>query len=270
MKNIKPIARIFALFTLIILTASCSIYRLDDNTEAENTDYKAKENFEFTYKVNQEHIVSLQAVSGTIEIKAEDDLDSVKIWGERICESDSEEDALENLENLRVEIERSNKKIKIETIQPNNSHGRNYKVNYKLIIPKSWQSVISQANGLIDLDSCEEDVIISAANGEIRLDDIKANTSVSLQNGNITADVEIPDSGSCQLSAVNGLINLQIPKETDAAFSAKVVYGAVRCSGLTMTKTASSNNKITGTMGSGDGMIELSAVNGNINVLGKD
>jgi len=270
MKNIKSILNIFTVLTLVVLTASCSIYRLDDNTEASNTDYSAKENFEYTYKINQEQIVSLQAVSGTIEIEAADDLDSVKIWGERICESDSEDDALESLGNLRVEIERFSQKIEIETIQPHNSQGRNYKVNYKLLIPKSWQSVISQVNGSIDMDSCEEDVVISATNGEIRLRDIKASTTIALVNGNITADVEIPDNGGCQFSAVNGSILLKIPKATDAAFSAEVVNGVVSCSGLTMTNTTSSNKKITGTIGSGDGTIALQAVNGNINVLGKE
>ena len=70
------------------------------------------------------------------------------------------------------------------------------------------------------------------------------------------------------MSKVNGSIQLSIPQNTSAEFSATVTIGDISVSNLVLQNQESTPNSLRGTLGAGQGTISLSTVNGNIRVTG--
>jgi len=90
---------------------------------------------------------------------------------------------------------------------------------------------------------------------------------VQLVNGQIQAKVTLPTDGVIAMSTVNGGINLNIPQSTSAEFSASVVNGTISTD-LILINLVSTPTSLTGTLGTGEGTIALSTVNGSISVWG--
>jgi len=105
-------------------------------------------------------------------------------------------------------------------------------------------------------------------NGQVNLDEIIGSASVSLVNGQIVAEVTPPKGGIISMSVVNGGIDLDIPQYTSAQFSASVVNGTISMYDLVLIGLVSTPTSLTGTLGTGEGTIALSTVNGSISVSG--
>ena len=74
--------------------------------------------------------------------------------------------------------------------------------------------------------------------------------------------------GEVNAETTNGIIVLEFPKSTSAQLTAKVTNGTVNVSGLSLDNMYGSQKEIHGTLGSGNGTIELKTTNGNITVRG--
>ena len=94
------------------------------------------------------------------------------------------------------------------------------------------------------------------------------NSAVSLVNGQIIAKITLPLNGSIEMANVNGNIELEIPTNTSAEFSAGLVNGNITITNLVLQNQVSSSTSLTGTFGNGEGTIALATVNGNINTTG--
>jgi DUF4097 and DUF4098 domain-containing protein YvlB len=223
---------------------------VDSDSNVANNDFVASEPFYFRVDVVGQEQLSLEGISGSIAITGVAGSDSVVISGEKRVRSESTEDAEEHLDLLEVSVEDLTTGVYVETVQPEQSHGRSYEVDYDIVMPDTW------------------DVAIQNVNGQITLDDIFASASVQLVNGQVAGDVTIPLGGTMGMSVVNGAIALDIPQTTSAEFSAAVVNGTITVTGLTLEDAVSTSNSVTGTLGDGEGTIGLSVVNGTISVLG--
>lgn len=72
----------------------------------------------------------------------------------------------------------------------------------------------------------------------------------------------LPPGGKVDLAVTNGSINLRIPQTTFAGFPAAVVRGSTVLADLSLASATRSPGTVTGTSGSGDGIIWSRAVNG--------
>jgi len=91
---------------------------------------------------------------------------------------------------------------------------------------------------------------------------------VALVNGELDAKVTLPSNGTIKFTVVNGAINLTIPTNTSAQFLAQATNGSISLSNLGLQKVIRSPNPLEGTLGTGDGTVELKIVDGNVNVSG--
>ena len=89
---------------------------------------------------------------------------------------------------------------------------------------------------------------------------------IDVINGGISGDVTLPSQGMCQITTVNGKIDLEIPGSTSAEFSASVTNGNIHISDLVLHHSNTTKNSITGTLADGNGNITLRVVNGQIDV----
>lgn len=270
MKTIRIIktAQLTAIVSLLLVLALASCYVVDPVDHVSDTNFSAKAPFSFDIPVKEQQYIEIEGINGQITISGEAGLSSVKIWGERIVQSDSYEDAEEHLENLVVLVSDGRDKITVKTDQPSVTRGRNYQVIYKIIIPDNWDVAVENVNGQIEIDSLNADIAIGLVNGDVVLSNIRGNITTGVINGMIYGKITLPMNGICAMSSVNGQIQLSIPKTTSAALTAKVTNGTVSVTNLTLNNMVSSRNSVCGTIGSGQGTISVESVNGTISVSG--
>ncbi len=278
---------IFARLTILMLglvLSSCIVE--PDHDYAENHRYSASEDFLYRIDAGTRMEFRLNAVSGSVEITGIAGLNQVKIWGEKIVESDSRSDAKDHLAYLSVVPDSSENAVSARTNQPSRSDGRNYIVHYHVQVPRDWMIVAEQVNGDIRVSSIRGNVTITSENGKVYPDSLDTSLLVSIVNGSlvmkdlhcsitgaivngvISGDLALPLNGNCILSTTNGTISIAIPDTTSALFTAKTVNGTVSVSGLTLQDLQSSIKSVSGRLGAGEGTMTLSAVNGSIVVSG--
>lgn len=282
----KPITLVLYISLLSYLLFIQCIIDPDSGNEVDNTRFSASKKFSYKLGYENQNLLKVSAINGSVEIIGVTKLDSIEIWGERRVESESIDDAELHLPLLQVIVNEDIDKVSVETRQPDHSGGRNYEVTYYIRIPDSWrvearqinggivvisvrESVnVSQTNGKIELNSVEGSVNISQTNGTFTLLDVKGNVKGVLTNGNISGKVNIPKAGSCELKTTNGMINLSIPQSTSADVLARVVNGKITIHNLSLQNSSSTPHSLAGTIGQGDGKIDLASVNGNISLAG--
>ncbi len=270
---------------LIVLFTSCVVEPYDDDY-VHNLRYSASEDFSFQLSPNDQTRFTLDAINGTVEIIGRSDRNIVEIWGERIAESDSRRDAENYLDRLDVEVTQRTEEIFVQTLQPNDTHGRNLIVHYFVRIPKSWdveayltngEMTIKNLTGYVDaeltngefnLESVANTVDINMTNGNMFLNDVRGSVDADVTNGNIDTRMILPAFGTCNMNTVNGQIRLYIPESTSAEFSANVTNGTISLNNLDPQDLQSTLRSKSGVLGSGEGEIDLKTVNGNIIING--
>jgi len=250
------------IFTLLI--AHCRI----DPYGINGSDFTVSESFEYEVEVKNQKNFRLDAINGPIDITGMSGATTVRVWGERMVGSESMEDAESHLGDLKVIVYDKQNEVFVETDQPERTHGYNYKVIYHVEIPESWKVMINNINGEIKVYSINNNVFADVTNGSVGLRDIYGNINIDVTNGNIDSKSVLPDRGTIQLEVTNGQIFMQVPQETSADFYSKVTNGNTTISNLTCTNLNMTNRITTGTLGNGNGVIELEAVNGQIHIKG--
>lgn len=258
---------IYILVSAPVFLAACG----DDGGvfRVRNTDFFAQEEFSLDFDASGLTSFNLTGVSGSIDISGVSGADQVQITGIRRVESESIEDAEENLSKLKVEHTVMETGVFVETSQPDKTEGRNYIVNYTVTLPKSLVVGVQNVNGALTVESMQEAVTVVNVNGSVGARDIFGSTSISQANGDVDASVTIPLGGSIVIAVANGDIALEIPQSTSAALSATVNVGSISYSNLTFTIIDTNEpNALVGTVGKGNGSIVLATSNGDISISG--
>lgn len=103
-------------------------------------------------------------------------------------------------------------------------------------------------------------------NGNVHLIDVAGPTSGSATNGNIQATLtEWRPGHEARLQTLNGNVSLALPESASAQIAASVRNGRVGCE-LAVAASAQTRTRLEGTLGSGEGVIDLRATNGNVRV----
>ena len=252
----------------LLLLSGCIIADIDDDDDFGRTDFVARADFSLEVDVTNEIRIRLEAINGNVEIIGQRDATSVKASGEQSVGSHSRADAERRLDNLFVEVEDLGDEIVIRTVQPRDTQGRNYTVNYTITLPVDLDVVTELINGNVTVDNIDASVSVINVNGNVHLRDVTGSATVLLTNGNIDSEVFLPIDGIVELTTTNGNITLEIPQSTSASLNARVTNGAISLSNLDLSDAESTNRSLTGMLGEGDGSIDLRTVNGNIGVSG--
>jgi len=240
--------------------------RSTDNVS--NTNFVAADSFSFEVEIETHTRLRLEGINGNVTISALSEADSVIITGEKRVGSESTQDAEEHLQELEVSVADMGSDVRVKTIQPEQTHGRSYVVDYTITLPQNLEVLVTNVNGAVTIDSINNSVSVVNVNGQVTLNEIFGSVLVSLVNGQIQAEVTLSTDGTIVMTTVNGGIGLDIPQSTSADFSASVVNGTIGISNLVLTNQVSTPDSLTGTLGDGQGTISLSTVNGSISVSG--
>lgn len=236
----------------------------DPVSSVDNTNYVVEDDFSFNLGIADQTALRLEGVSGAITIIGRADFDSVIISGTMRVGSETIEDAEEHMQYLDVEVVERDDEIYIRTDQPGDTRGRSYVVDYNVIMPRDFASLVTNVNGIIAIDSTVSGIQVNNVNGQIFLTEVHASASASLVNGQIFGKIYLPLDGAIVMSTVNGGIQLSIPQSTSAEFEAGIVNGGISILNLDLDNEVITTRSVTGTLGDGEGNIDLSAVNGNV------
>jgi len=251
----------------VALLGGCDID--DPYQNVDNTRYVATDEFEYETPVEGRHALDLNAINGKVEVIAIPGAQTVRIWGEKRVASDSDEDANEHLDNLEVRMIADDERISVRTAQPENTHGRDYRVDYSVRIPAGWAAVIIMVNGAAYLDNLSGDTSIELVNGEVVLRSIYGSLETRVTNGDVDARMVLAPGGRCDLSTVNGRIDLMVPRITSAGVTAGLTTGSISVSNLELHEAVRTKRTLKGVLGDGNGEILLQTVNGSIALNGE-
>jgi DUF4097 and DUF4098 domain-containing protein YvlB len=270
MKNTLRVYAIVLIFLTSIFWVACG--GGDGTSSVSNTDFEASETLSIApVPAGSRTLFGLTGENGNITITGSSGTTSVTITGTKRVKSESVEDAQAHLADLDVDVdlEESPSAVFVETIQPQFTGGRNYIVDYTITLPSNFQVLVENFNGNVTIDGIDNKVSVVAFNGDVTLGQINGSASVALFNGTIDAEVALPSDGEIKFDTVNGAIFLDIPVSTSAEFLASAANGSINITNLMLQNQGGTPpTSLSGTLGAGEGTIDLEVDNGDINVSG--
>ncbi len=261
--RVTTIIRFVTLFWFLSWTGCTDL----DNLEG-NHDFSAEEPFSFDVNVQHQAGLRLVGISGTISVTGSASTTVVSITGKRRVEAESLSDAKECLKQLQVNVQDLGNEVSVETVQPKDTQGRNYIIDYILVLPQTFRVQVTDVTGAVSVDSINNTVLVNCVTGSVTLNRIAGNSTVSLVTGAIDGRVTMPTNSAVDFSTVTGSINLRIPTVTSAQLTASVTTGSIVTSNLVFQSQSSSPTSFVGKLGDGKGTITLKTVTGGINVTG--
>ncbi len=213
--------------------------------------------------------IRIDAVNGEIVITGKPGATSVTVTAElQVGSNVSRLDAETGLNQLGVLVADVSDEIFVQTLQPNTMDGRQYVVNYNIIVPSHLAVDVTQVNGHVTVLDIESSLIVEVVNGNVYLSDIFGVATVRVDDGSIDGTVTLSPGGEIMLSTVNGDIDLRIPTSTSAELTALAGFGGITWDNLDLLSAVHTNASLTGTLGDGTGLIVLDTRNGNIDMTG--
>ncbi len=228
--------------------------------QVSNTNFEEEEPFSFQVPVENRSQFKLVGVSGEISITGRSESTPVVITGKKRVQSESTQDAKEHLQKLEVEIQSLPDEVYVRTIQPNETGGREYIIDYTITLPKDLKILVINTNGNVTLDNIENDVAVNNIGGKVVLMNIVGGALINLLSGTIESKVTLPLKGTIEMTTLTGDIKLAIPENTSAQFSAAVTLGKISVStNLVLQGGERRSNFWGGKLGDGEGTISLEA-----------
>jgi len=167
-------------------------------------------------------------------------------------------------ENMSVWVEGANGNITVSTVQGET------KVNTKngniCLSAIAGEARVKTINGNIKLADVGGPVNGKTVNGSVNLLGVRDPVTIKSVNGSIRARIRTfgkGDEGS--LHTLNGSIELQLPEDVSVKVVASTRNGSIRCA-IPMELVSQRKNYLEGTVGSGEGKIELGTTNGSIKI----
>jgi microcompartment protein CcmK/EutM len=228
----------------------------------------AADAFSTAVEVTAQTRLLLEGRNGNIRVSGVADADSVIVEARLEVRAGTVEEAQAGLEELDVDVEATGSAISVTTIQPLDTEGRTFVVDYEITVPDGLEVSILNANGNVRVESIVSNVSVGNGNGNIVLLDIAGSAFANVANGEVDARVTLPSGAMVGITIGNGNAGLFIPSNTSAQFSATVGNGNIAIVNLDLQNMVSTSRRVTGRLGAGDGSINLQTGNGNITATG--
>ncbi len=203
---------------------------------------------------------SLENVNGQV---------SIATWNEPRVRIEAEKGASSAsvLRALRVEIEGEGSRVAVRTRHPKGSwlFGGGGRVRYRVKVPAEARVRVENVNGGVEIDGVGGEVRVSTTNGSVRVTEAASVVQASCVNGSVSTGYRTyPPEGRSRISTTNGSVTVSLPEGAGGRVEAETVNGSVDNElGLASTERAS-RRRLEGRLGSGDGKLEVSTVNGSI------
>lgn len=214
-----------------------------------------------TFSLNERGTVELGNVNGDVTIRG---------WDKNVVDMKAtKKGPAENLDLVEIEIDSTPERLSIETKYPRRRKETDVSVRYELMVPKQAElNGITTVNGGIEITGVEGEIRVNTVNGSAELDGSKSSVEAASVNGNVTAKwTEFPANGNVKMQTVNGSLELQIPSNANADIEASSLNGSIHTDFPITVQGRFMSRKIAGKIGGGGTNIDLSTVNGAIDIV---
>jgi len=229
--------------------------------------------------------VVVETTNGDI-IVAGGDRDSVTIDAEIYVVGKKQEVCDKLASEVEIEVKEHGGELSISTDYPK-KHGYDISISFTLAVPTAVGLEASSVNGALNVTTLTGGAELSAINGQVTVREVGGAIDASTINGlislsDVTGDVEagtINGSVSCEntticpvgvnFSSINGSLQLTLPSSPDAEIEAETMSGAVALNGVAGVELKGNPKSWSGSLGSGKGHYEFSAINGSISITVK-
>ncbi len=148
-----------------------------------------------------------------------------------------------------------------------NSENNDVRVRFTVRVPRGVRFAGRTVNGDVLAESLDSDVLARTVNGDIELS-TRGLAEASTVNGSIEASLGRSDwPAGLEFSTVNGRIALRLPADVGAEVRAKTVNGDMEFDFPVTVTGRFGPRQVSGTIGSGGPVLDLSTVNGGISLL---
>jgi predicted membrane protein len=125
-------------------------------------------------------------------------------------------------------------------------------------------STIETKSGDVLLDHVNGSANVRTASGDVTLYGFRGSSlAIEAASGDVTADLLVPVTGTTNIRTVSGDVTLHVPDGSDARVSVSTLRGEVNCT-LPLIDEVKEPMKVTGRLGEGSGLLDVSAVNGDL------
>jgi len=221
-----------------------------------------------------------------------------------IAKADTEENAQKLVEEVKVELISSGKKLTAKIEKPKLAPGKYVSVSLDVTVPNQTSADLTTHNGALKIKSltgqlngtthngkvtaekisgtakfethngkivCKEiagNTQLQTHNGLVVCEDVSGDIKLRTHNGNAKAFYSTVAPPACNVSMVthNGSVSLTAPPNYSAKFDLSTHNGSINTD-LPITVTGKiTKKKLTGTLGKGEGELYLETHNGSINI----
>jgi DUF4097 and DUF4098 domain-containing protein YvlB len=236
---------------------------------AGNNNFSAEELFTSDVTVQSQTKLRLEGISGTVTVTGNTGTTLISITAKRRVEAESVDDARECLKLLQINVQDLGNEVFVQTQQPKDTRGRNYIVDYTIVVPQTFRAQVTNVTGAVNVIAVNNAVLVNCVTGSVSLDRVAGDATVSLVTGKIDGKVTMQPNGVVDFSTVTGSISLHIPTATSAQLTASLTTGTIGTSNLVFQSQTSSATSLTGKLGDGKGTITLKTVTGSIDIAGQ-
>jgi len=237
--------------------------------EANAEDYgKLTEEFHHTYPLGAGGRVELDNINGAVHITAWDK-DEVKVDAVKYANTK------ERMDEAEIEVESGSSYVSISTKYRDHNHtwdngGWNNpaSVEYTLMVPRNARlDEIKLINGPLDIQGVAGEVRASCINGHMTVQGLQGRVKLESVNSRMDVQFDKLSNAPIELSSVNGGIELTLPSDAKAEVEASTVSGSIEDEfGLHVNNHRYVGHDLRGELGSGGPRIQLSNVNGRIEI----
>jgi DUF4097 and DUF4098 domain-containing protein YvlB len=257
--------RLAAWMGVILGTLCALLYAAEANAK----DYgKLTEEFHHTYPLGAGGRVELDNINGAVHISAWD-RDEVKVDAVKYANTK------ERMDEAEIEVDSGSSYVSIRTKYRDHNHtwdsdGWNNpaSVEYTITVPKNARlDEIKLINGPLDVHGVAGEVRASCINGHMTVQGLQGRVKLDSVNGRMDVQYDRLGNAPVELSSVNGSIELTLPSDAKAEVEASTVSGGIEDDfGLHVNDHRWVGHDLRGELGSGGPRIQLSNVNGRIEI----
>lgn len=234
----------FAFIIVVLFLASCE----DDGSNPGNFEFEDQTTK--LMEIDEQDLFEIQNTNGNMTIIGVDTATRFYMEITRRVESfRSSESAEDHINDIVISYNSSADVLEVSVDHPE-SEDLDYEVDFIIYGPLIFDYRTVLGNGNMDIKS------------------ISRNFEVILGNGNAELDLILLNNCNFLMEAGNGNVQMSIPAITNAQTFITVGNGNITTTGLTFEDLVSAGNSLQGTLGNGEGNINIFLGNGNVDLLG--
>jgi Putative adhesin len=245
---------------ILVTIAGC------DTTHPGRMNATASDDWNRRYPLTDGGELQVVGASGSIEVTGGSGTD-VEVRAERIARASTDAAARELLPRIRIREDIQPEKIVLQTEGlAGLVIGVEVAVHYHVTLPASAR-VHLRTDGGVQVANMSSHTVVAATNGAVAATGISGGLEVRAVNGDVTVDLAAVGSDPIELRSTNGNLALTLPKDANAYLLANFTNGTINMDGVNYEQVGEqTRRRARGRINAGGTPIELTSVNGNIQI----